>query len=178
MGWFENSLLEWNLLGLGISLIKFTKYEDSTDHESENVNKFSLVSWTVLDISDRLDKDLDISAMLYLLLLIFFLIGQYSLRSIPILGSFRTDHLKQITSSSKKELMKENRSFFEREHSATMASNKAAVAQKCNGVSLMASNCYDSLSLLEVKWLNIKNKVVLDKSYIVHKYNNSKSGTD
>ena len=61
----------------------------------------------------------------YLLLLIFFLIGQNSLRSIPILRSFRTDHLKQITSSSKKELMKENRSFFERADSATKASNKA-----------------------------------------------------
>lgn len=63
MGWFENCWLEWNLLGLGISLIKFTKYEDSTNHESGNVNKFLLVSRTVLDISDRLDKDLDVSAM-------------------------------------------------------------------------------------------------------------------
>ena len=63
MGWFENCWLEWNLLGLGISLIKFTKYEDSTNDESGNVNKFLLVSRTVLDISDRLDKDLDVSAM-------------------------------------------------------------------------------------------------------------------
>ena len=73
MGWFENSLLEWNLLGLGISLIKFTKYEYSTYHESGNVNKFPLVSRTVLDISDRLDKDLDISAMPLLIAVDIFL---------------------------------------------------------------------------------------------------------
>lgn len=73
MGWFENCWLEWNLLGLGISLIKFTKYEDSTDHESGNVNKFPLVSGTVLDISDRLNKDLDVSAMPLLIAVDIFL---------------------------------------------------------------------------------------------------------
>ena len=73
MGWFENCWLEWNLLGLGISLIKFTKYEDSTNHESGNVNKFPLVSGTVLDISDRLNKDLDVSAMPLLIAVDIFL---------------------------------------------------------------------------------------------------------
>lgn len=73
MGWFENCWLEWNLLGLGISLIKFTKYEDSTDHESGNVNKFPLVSRTVLDISDRLNNDLDVSAMPLLIAVDIFL---------------------------------------------------------------------------------------------------------
>lgn len=73
MGWFENCWLEWNLLGLGISLIKFTKYGDSTDHESGNVNKFPLVSRTVLDISDRLNKDLDVSAMPLLIAVDIFL---------------------------------------------------------------------------------------------------------
>lgn len=72
-GMIRKLLIRMKFIGLGISLIKFTKYEDSTDHESGNVNKFPLVSGTVLDISDRLNKDLDVSAMPLLIAVDIFL---------------------------------------------------------------------------------------------------------
>ena len=72
---------------------------------------------------------------------LFTLIDQCSLKNLPILGILRIDHLKEATIYSKKELMKEDKLYFEVAHSAIKNSEKAVVARKYNGAVLMASYC-------------------------------------
>ena len=112
----------WTNLPLGY-LFDFTIYEGSTGRKIDNITNFEIGAGVVLDIIDDLPVYLDGNLKPMLLsvdnfLNLFQLIDQCSLRSIPIIGTLRADRLKEVLISSKKEVLKKNRGYFEVVHTS------------------------------------------------------------
>ena len=65
-------------------------------------------------------------------------------QKISIIGPLRADRLKEVPISSKKEVPKKDRVYFEVVHMSNQGKERAAVALKHNGAVIMASNFFGS----------------------------------
>ena len=103
----------------------------------------------------------------------FQLIDQCSLRNIPVIGTLRAYRMEQVPISSKKDVLKKDRGYFDVVYTSNQGKEKAAVVWKDNGAVIMAKNCFGS-----ERWDRKEKKVSVDVPYVVHKYNTSMGGTD
>ena len=99
----------------------FTIYEGSTGRKRNNMTKFGVGAGVVLDIIYGLPFDLDDNLKpMFLSVDIFFnilqLTDQFPLRNIPIIGTSTADRLKEVPISSKEEVLKKDRGYFEVVH--------------------------------------------------------------
>ena len=166
-------------------LFDFTFYEGSTGRKTDNITSFGLGAEVVLGIIDGLPVDSDGNLKPMLLSVdnffkSFRLIDQCSLRNIPIVGTLRVDRMKEVPISSKKDVLKKDRRYFEVAHTSNQGKEKTVVVWKDSGVVIMASNCFGSEPIQKAKRWDRKEKkeVSVDMPYVVHKYNTSMGGTD
>ena len=102
-----------------------------------------LVLELVLDFIDDLpvDSDGNLKPMLFSVdnfFNSFQLIDQCSLRNIPVIGTLRADHMKEIPISSKKDVLKKDKGYLEVAHMSNQGKEKAVVVWKDNGAVIMA----------------------------------------
>ena len=88
--------------------------------------------------------------------------------------------MKKVPISSKKDILKKDRGYFQVAHTSNQGKEKAFVVWKDNGAVIMASNCFGSEPIQKAKrWdRKEKKKVSVNTLYVVHKYNTSMGGTD
>ena len=145
----------------------FTIYEGSTGRKRNNMTKFGVGAGVVLDIIYGLPFDLDDNLKpMFLSVDIFFntfqLTDQFPLRNIPIIGTLTADRLKEVPISSKEEVLKKDRGYFEVVHMSNQGKEKAVVAWKDNGAVMMASNSFCSEPIQKAeRWDRKEKKEVL-----------------
>ena len=166
-------------------LFDFTIYEGSTGRKTDNITNFGLGAGIVLDIIDGFPVDSDDNLKPMLLSVdnffnSFQLIDSCSLRKIPIIGTLRANRMKEVPISSKKDVLRKAREYFEVAHTSNQGAEKAVVVWKDNGAVIMASNCFGSEPIQKAKRWDRKEKkeVSVDMPYVFHKYNTSMGGTD
>ena len=166
-------------------LFDFTIYEGSTGRKTDHTTNFGLGAGVVLDIIDGFPVDSDDNLKPMLLSVdnffnSFQLIDSCSLRNIPIIDTLRASRIKEVPISSKKDVLKKDREYFEVAHTSNQGTEKAVVVWKDNGVVIMASNCFGSEPIQKAKWWDRKEKkdVSVDMPYVFHKYNTSMGGND
>ena len=98
--------------------VDFTIYEGSTGRKAVNITNFGLGAGVVLDFIDGLPVDSDGNLKPMLLSVdnffnSFQLTDQCSLRNIPVIGTLRADRMKEVPISSKKDVLKKDRGYFE-----------------------------------------------------------------
>ena len=125
------------------SILDVTIYEGSTGRKTDNITNFGLGAGVVLDFIDDLpvDSDGNLKPMLFSVdnfFNSFQLIDQCSLRNIPVIGTLRADHMKEIPISSKKDVLKKGKGYFEVAHMSNQGKEKAVVVWKDNGAVIMA----------------------------------------
>ena len=130
-------------------LLNFTIYEGTTGRKTDNINNFALGFTFLLEIIDGLPVNLDGNLKPMRLSVdnffnSFQLIDQCSLGNIPLIGTLRADHLREVLISIKKEVLKKYRGYFKVAHACDQGKEKAVVAWNDNAAIIMASNRFNS----------------------------------
>ena len=93
--------------------------------------------------------------------------------------TLRADRMKEVLISSKKDVLKKDRGYFEVPYTSNQGKEKAVVVWQDNGAVIMASNCFGSEPIQKAKKWDRKEKkeVFVDMPCVARKYNTSMGGT-